>query len=343
MSLRRLARSLGSLAVALGVAIALPATADAASTTRQGPPLVIEKTVDTPTPFTQGQFVTYTLAVSNSEGATPSGSVIVGDAPQGPGLVIVSLQGTNWACSGSNCTYMGPAVEAGGDYPPITVTAEVTENAPSEVCNNAVVGTVGSGTSDEDTVCSPVTQGPPADAAELSLTKSHSGTFAQSGTGTYTLTVSNASGAGPTEGTVTVTDTLPTGVTYNSATGTGWMCSQASGTVTCTRSDELEAGESYPPIALTVGVTPSAACSFTNSATVSGGGSQSDTASDTTTVSGGTCDGGDGGDGDGGSILPIDISGILTAFNNVSVNNNINSPQGTNTTNQNFAVDGSTS
>lgn len=60
MSLRRLARSLGGLAVALGVAFALPATADAASTVRQEPPLVIEKTVNTPTPFSQGQFVTYT-------------------------------------------------------------------------------------------------------------------------------------------------------------------------------------------------------------------------------------------------------------------------------------------
>ncbi|MGN9789662.1 DUF11 domain-containing protein [Streptomyces sp. OZ13] len=335
MSLRRLARSLGSLAVALGVAFSLPATADAASTVRQEPPLVIEKTVNTPTPFSQGQIVTYTLVASNSEFATPSGSVIVGDSPAGPGLFILDLEGTNWDCGGS-CTYTGPALEAGADYPPITVTAEVAESAPSEVCNTGFVGTAGGGVTDEDTVCSPVTQGPPADPAELSITKAHSGGFSQGGTGTYTLTVSNASGAGPTEGTVTVTDTLPAGVTYSNATGNGWSCSQASGTVTCTRSDELEPGASYPPITLTVNVTPSAACSFTNSATVSGGGSQSDTASDATTVSGGTCNGGNGGNGGGGSILPINLNGIFTMFNNISTSNNINSPGAGNTTTQNF-------
>ncbi|MEV5314726.1 DUF11 domain-containing protein [Streptomyces sp. NPDC052610] len=343
MSLRRLARSLGSLVVALGVTFALPATADAASAARQEPPLVIEKTANTPTPFSQGQFVTYTLAVSNSEFATPSGPVIVGDSPAGPGLIIVGLQGTNWACSGSNCTYTGPALDPGAAYPPITVTAEVAETAPSEVCNTGFVGMAGGGTTDEDTVCSPVTQSPPADPAELSIAKSHSGAFSQGGTGTYTLTVSNASGAGPTEGTVTVTDTLPTGVTYNNATGSGWTCSQAAGTVTCTRGDELDPGASYPPITLTVNVTSGAACSFTNSATVSGGGSQSDTASDATTVGGGTCDGGNGGnggDGGGGSILPVDLSGILPMFNNIAVNNNIDSPGATNTTNQNFAVNG---
>jgi uncharacterized repeat protein (TIGR01451 family) len=70
--------------------------------------------------------------------------------------------------------------------------------------------------------------------ANLSLTKSDSpDPVAPGGTLTYTLT---ASIAGPaTACQATVTDTLPAGVSFVSATGTGWNCSQASGVVHCTR------------------------------------------------------------------------------------------------------------
>ena len=52
-----------------------------------------------------------------------------------------------------------------------------------------------------------------ATVPDLTLAKSHAGTFTQGQTGaTYTLTATN-SGTGPTSGTVTVTDTLPTGLT----------------------------------------------------------------------------------------------------------------------------------
>ncbi|MFD6986790.1 hypothetical protein ACFWAX_39935, partial [Streptomyces sp. NPDC059956] len=61
---------------------------------------------------------------------------------------------------------------------------------------------------------------------------------------------------------------------------------------------------------------------------------------DPTTVTGGTCNGGGGGNGgnEGGSILPINLNGIITAFNNISINNNINSPAATNVSNQGLAV-----
>ena len=69
--------------------------------------------------------------------------------------------------------------------------------------------------------------------ADLSITKLASpDPVLTGGTLTYTLTVSNA---GPdASGTLTVVDTLPSGVSYVSATGTGWSCVQSTGTVTCT-------------------------------------------------------------------------------------------------------------
>ena len=52
----------------------------------------------------------------------------------------------------------------------------------------------------------------PQPSPVLSIAKSHTGSFAQGQQGaTYTITVTNGAGAGPTSGTVTVIDTLPAG------------------------------------------------------------------------------------------------------------------------------------
>ncbi|WP_174367791.1 S-layer family protein [Deinococcus sp. JMULE3] len=115
---------------------------------------------------------------------------------------------------------------------------------------------------------------------DLTITKTHTGTWTQADLNrTYTLTVTN-SGAAATTGTVTVTDTLPTGLKAYRISGTGWTCTL--GTLTCTRSDSLAPGASYPPITLVVDVDTNAPASVTNSASVSGGG-ETNTANNTAT------------------------------------------------------------
>lgn len=122
-------------------------------------------------------------------------------------------------------------------------------------------------------------------APDVSLTKSHVGDFVQGEAGaTYTLTVSNV-GAVATTGTVTVTDSLPAGLTAVAMGGTGWNCSLAP--LSCSRSDVLAQGTAYPPIVLQVDVTPDAAASLTNTAKVAGEGDfnvTNDSASDTAVV-----------------------------------------------------------
>jgi uncharacterized repeat protein (TIGR01451 family) len=121
----------------------------------------------------------------------------------------------------------------------------------------------------------------------LSILSSHSGNFAQGqSNATYTLTVSNAAAAGPTSGTVTVTETLPSGLTLVSMTGMGWNCP---GGNTCTRGDALGAGASYSAIVVTVKVTAPPG-SVTNQVSVSGGGSATANASDPTTITASVCD-----------------------------------------------------
>ena len=118
----------------------------------------------------------------------------------------------------------------------------------------------------------------------LSIGKSHSGNFTQGQNGaTYTVTVSNAAGAGPANGKVTVTETVPSGMTLVSMSGTGWTCPGTAAN-NCTRSEPLNGGASYPAITVTVIVAGNAMSSLVNSVSVSGGGPEGASATDPTTV-----------------------------------------------------------
>ena len=127
---------------------------------------------------------------------------------------------------------------------------------------------------------------PPSGASDLTIAKTHSPTSpSPEETVTYTVTVSNV-GTGPSSGTVTVTETPPPGLTVTALSGTGWTCTVA--TRTCTRSDALAPGASYPPITVTTSVGAGAAPgTVTNTAVVSGGGdsnSTNNTATDPTII-----------------------------------------------------------
>ena len=119
-----------------------------------------------------------------------------------------------------------------------------------------------------------------AASPNLTITKTHTGNFTGSQVASYTVTVSNAPAAGPSSGTVAVTETLPSGLALVSMQGTGWSCMA----VACTRSDPLAAGTSYPPITVTVNVAANAASPQVNQVAVSGGGSASVNTSDSTLV-----------------------------------------------------------
>ncbi len=141
--------------------------------------------------------------------------------------------------------------------------------APAEAVNTAVVTGGNDGNSANNTVNDPTTiiRGP-----DLTIVKTASGSFTQGQSGAgYILTVTNTGGVA-TSGIVSVIDNLPTGVSPATVSGPGWSCGISGNTATCTRSDPLAPGASYPPIALTVNVASNAPPSVTNMATVGGGG-----------------------------------------------------------------------
>ena len=105
---------------------------------------------------------------------------------------------------------------------------------------------------------------------DLTLTASHSGEpWAYGGSGRYTVVVTNV-GAASSSGAVTVQATLPPGLSATNLAGTGWTATLSN--LTCTRTNALTNGTSYPSILLDVVVNTNATASLTPTFTVSGGG-----------------------------------------------------------------------
>jgi hypothetical protein len=113
----------------------------------------------------------------------------------------------------------------------------------------------------------------------MGLTCNHASPFKQGDVGTYTIVVSIPPGS-PTTGLVKVVDTVSSGLQLAGMAGTGWSCASN----TCTRSDSLAAGGSYPPITVTVNIQVGAANPQINTVTVSGGGARPAGTRDTTAI-----------------------------------------------------------
>ena len=232
--------------------------------------------------FSQGQVgAQYSIVVTNSGFATTNGTVTVTDTlPAGltPTAPIGPYSG--WTCGIASQTLTctrnstrGP----GTSFPAINLTVNVAANAPASVTNSVTVSGGGQTNTSNDTDTDPTTIVQP----DLTIAKSHVGNFSQGQVGAqYTITATNSGTASTNGSVVTVTDTLPVGLTATAISGTGWVC--VLGTLTCTRNTVLAAGSSYPAITLTVTVANSAPASVTNSVSVSGGG-QTNTANDTAT------------------------------------------------------------
>lgn len=104
---------------------------------------------------------------------------------------------------------------------------------------------------------------------DLQLSQSRGGPVAAGTTLQYTLTGQNPAGNGPTSRPIVVVDTLPAGVSYQSASGTSWGCSAAGQVVTCNYGGgAVAAGTALPALTLTTAVAPNAPSSITNVATI---------------------------------------------------------------------------
>ncbi|HEX5108595.1 MAG TPA: YCF48-related protein [Vicinamibacterales bacterium] len=173
-----------------------------------------------------------------------------------PGFILrgvatsVSLTGTSFLSGSTTFAPMaGIAVSNVQVVSPTSVTATLTIDAGATLgARSAIVTTPhGSSNSVPFTVADPF--------PDLLLSSSHGG-FAEGFAESYTLTVSNV-GTAATTAPVTVTDTLPQGLSFASFAGADWACSAAGQIVTCVRSVPLGVNESSSvTVTVSVGSTP---------------------------------------------------------------------------------------
>ena len=249
--------------------------------------LTISKTG--PATVSQGGQLSYTITAGHAGGSIATGVSVTDALP--PGLNFVSLASpAGWSCAtpavGANGTITcTKGTFAFGESAVFTLTANDTAATGSVLSNTATIASATPDPNGGNNSATATTTVTPA-VADLTIAKTHSGNAQRGQNGfAYTITVRNIGGAA-TAGTVTVTDTLPAGLTASSISGAGWSCSVGA-TPTCTRSDALGPGAAYPAITLTVNVASNAPATVTNTATVSGGSDANpanNSATDPTTV-----------------------------------------------------------
>lgn len=254
--------------------------------------LLLSKTVSGT--FAVGSNGSYALTVTNLGPATTNTLITVTD-PLPNGLGFVAASGAGWTCTANGqtviCGTSSPlaplsstrvtlTVSVGSAaYPTTTNIATLSYAGDTNPANNTArrptsirlgTGAVATATSAPALATTTPTQTPtPANvaAADVSLTKNTGSLFVTGRNAFYVLVVGNA-GPATTNAPIAVTDVLPNGLGYVSATGTGWNCSVSAQTVICTNANPLAAG-STTSLQLTVSVGAAAYPTTTNTATVS--------------------------------------------------------------------------
>jgi len=218
--------------------------------------------------FIGGQNGLYTLTVKNL-GGNSFGTVTVTDQLPA-GLTATYMYGYGWNCNLSTVTCTrNDSLSGGGTWDSISITVSISSSAGTSVVNTATVSGGADSNLTNNTASDPTTI---VQAPDLILTVGHSGNFASGQTGkTFSIIVGNV-GSAPTSGMVRVDAQVSASLIYTGISGNGWNCDYASRS--CTRNDALGVTASYPPIIVSVDVSPFAAYNAINYASVSTTGEQ---------------------------------------------------------------------
>ena len=206
-----------------------------------------------------GQPYTYSLSIDNKGPSdVPSGGQVFISFSVPAGASITSLSGAGWTCtpssgyplSSGNISCSAAAIDNGASSSTLTVnaTANQTGSVAAAFSASATDGsgnTMPDGNLNNNTASVTVSASSGSDVAISGTVTPNP--VALNGTATYTLTPRFNGGIAPgSTGNriITVTSTLPTGLTYvpGSAAGNGWSCTAQGQVITCTRTGPYTGG-----------------------------------------------------------------------------------------------------
>jgi uncharacterized repeat protein (TIGR01451 family) len=262
-----------------------------ASTCVAAPAIHIVKTADA-AQVNAGSPIGFTLTVYNTGSGAAHGVKLNDTLPTNPGLSwSIASQGAGWAgscaiasgvltCGGAN----GVTVPAGTTQATSTFTVHITSpttGATGGDCpTTGVVNNTGSVTTTNDGSDQSSASTCVQAVVDLSITKSGSPATQDLGQGNITWTMVVKNNGPSADSGVKVTDPMPAGNTFVSATTTKGTCTGGA-TLTCTIGD-MAAGES---VTITLVTTPTATGTQTNTAVVAGNRPESNLANNTATAS----------------------------------------------------------
>ncbi len=244
---------------------------DTVNVVQAGIDLKLDKTHDLDAGLFRGRTTTYELAVSNVGTQPTTGRTRITDTlPAGVAYVSAS-GGAQWTCSfvsGQVRCFTDEVIDPGESVTPVRIVVQVASNAPDLVINEATVTTPAESNNANDTGAD--IGNVQSYAVDYELTKDIVGSDGapQGGTTQFSIAVKNI-GAGIGNSEVKVTDLLPAGLTYASASGDGWTCNPVDPQqFECTHEGNVHAGSSLPAITVIANVAADATGTLSNRAIV---------------------------------------------------------------------------
>ncbi len=234
--------------------------------------VAIAKSFDT-SPTVAGLGQRFVIQATN-RGPSDADNVVVADSLPSS-VSLVSDKTTQGSCTGIAQLTCSLGILPAGESATVEVDVKLDPSVPAGT-NFSNTATVSSTTPDHNLANNTATaQDPVVALADISLTKTAPARFKTGADGAYTFRVSNA-GPSVADGPLTITDRLPAGLTFVSATGTGWSCqidtSISEGQpqprpLICTNPRQLGVGKSAPQLSVRVHVAGDVAGPITNTAT----------------------------------------------------------------------------
>ena len=213
--------------------------------------------------ITEGSAATFQIEVCNEgDGVCAEEVTVVDGLPAG--LTFDSGSGSGWSVSQSGGSVVAihdntAGLDPGECLPVLELTMNIgAMSVTGDQIRNCVSLKVGdsNAANNRDCVSVPVRPGGLGGECDLSIAKTYDGDVVTEGSpATFQIEVCNE-GDGVCDDEVTVVDGLPAGVTFDSASGTGWSTSQSGGSVVATHDNTagLDPGECLPVLELTMNI-----------------------------------------------------------------------------------------